>query len=274
MKIGIYKITNIITNAIYIGSSVKIKKRWWRHVNDLKNKKHDNIHLQRSWNKYGEDKFKFEIIKECLVEDLLKIEQNYLDKMNWETSFNIGKKACGGDNLSKNPNRELIIEKIRNALLKRYRNMSKQEKSEKFGKKGKDNSNYGNKWTPDQKKAQSKRAKKYFKENECYRSGKTNIELFGKEKAREISEKISKHASQRTGSKNPFYNKEHSDITKERMRQSKIGKYSGNQNIPFKINGIKYNSLGEASKELNIPTTTIRWRLKSKNNKFNNYKTN
>jgi hypothetical protein len=38
------------------------------------------------------------------------------------------------------------------------------------------------------------------------------------------------------------------------------------------IDNVEYRSAGEASKLLNIPTVTIRWRVISKNKKFDNYK--
>ena len=59
---GIYKINNIITNKIYIGSAVDISNRWAVHKYQLRNKLHASKHLQNSWNLYGEDSFKFEIL--------------------------------------------------------------------------------------------------------------------------------------------------------------------------------------------------------------------
>jgi hypothetical protein len=45
-----------------------------------------------------------------------------------------------------------------------------------------------------------------------------------------------------------------------------------NENFPIIIDNVEYRSAGEASKILNIPMATIRWRVKSKNKKFENYK--
>ena len=61
---GIYEITNLINNKIYIGSSINIKKRWKDHILLLKNQKHINVHLLNAWNKYGEENFSFSIIEE------------------------------------------------------------------------------------------------------------------------------------------------------------------------------------------------------------------
>ena len=61
MGCGIYKITNNINNKFYIGSSKNITKRFKEHKWRLKNNKHPNNKLQNSWNKYGEENFKFEV---------------------------------------------------------------------------------------------------------------------------------------------------------------------------------------------------------------------
>ena len=63
-KFGIYKISNIITNDLYVGSSSRITRRWDRHRSELKRGIHPNKHLLNSWNKYGEENFKFEVIEE------------------------------------------------------------------------------------------------------------------------------------------------------------------------------------------------------------------
>lgn len=121
------------------------------------------------------------------------------------------------------------------------------------------------------KKEQSKKLIDYYKVNEHFFQDKTFEEIYGEEKAEEIKMKISKYAKNRTGEKNSFYGKHHSEETKEILRKKRVGKYHGSQNIPFYIDGIKYNSLGEASKELDIHITTIKHRLKSPNKKFENY---
>jgi len=60
-KSGIYKIINKVNGKYYIGSSNDIKGRWSEHKNDLKANRHDNDYLQKSWNKYGEENFEFEV---------------------------------------------------------------------------------------------------------------------------------------------------------------------------------------------------------------------
>jgi group I intron endonuclease len=265
-------IKNEVNEKFYIGSSKNIDKRFWRHKNDLKTNKHGNIHLQRSYNKYG-DVFSYIILENVEEEKLLDVEQTYLDKYKDDEKFyNIGLVSSGGDNLSNNPNREDIISRIKNTLHKKYVEMSVDERKEIFGKNGEKNPNFGNKWTEEMKEKASKRTKEYFKHNEQPLKNKTLEEFYGVEKAEEIKKKMSEHAKTRTGEKNPFYGKQHTEETKEILRKKCVGKYYGNQNIPFYIDDKKYSSLGEASKDLGIHITTIRHRLKSKNKRFDNYR--
>lgn len=79
---GIYKITNIKNNKVYIGSSKDIYGRWLQHKNDLNQNKHHNRYLQFSWNKYGEENFIFKIIELCNDEDLFVNEQKWYDYYN------------------------------------------------------------------------------------------------------------------------------------------------------------------------------------------------
>lgn len=62
-KSGIYKIINIINNKFYVGSAFNLKKRKFDHFRNLSLNKHVNKHLQRAYNKYGKDHFKFEILE-------------------------------------------------------------------------------------------------------------------------------------------------------------------------------------------------------------------
>jgi len=76
---GIYKIANLITGDFYIGSAVKFKNRFYGHKYCLRNQKHSNKYLQRVWDKYKEENFKFEILATCPKEYLLKLEQWFID---------------------------------------------------------------------------------------------------------------------------------------------------------------------------------------------------
>lgn len=93
MKIvGIYKITNLIDGKVYIGQTVNYNKRKKRHLSSLKNGNHHNKHLQRAFDKHGEDSFKIELIKKCNIEELDKLERYYikeLDACNHDKGYNM-----------------------------------------------------------------------------------------------------------------------------------------------------------------------------------------
>ena len=78
---GIYKIVNCVNGKFYVGSSVNFNNRKRLHLFYLRNGNHQNVHLQRSWNKYGETSFKFEFVVELNdTKKLLLEEQKWLDK--------------------------------------------------------------------------------------------------------------------------------------------------------------------------------------------------
>lgn len=88
MKNVIYKIRNVINDKFYVGSTVDSRKRFWAHRKALRLGNHDCIYLQRAWDKYGEDCFKFEIVEQLSSkEELYPAEQKWLDE-------HFGKEYC------------------------------------------------------------------------------------------------------------------------------------------------------------------------------------
>lgn len=95
---GIYCIESLIDGKKYIGKAVDINRRVKRHIQNLKNNYHYNKHLQRVWNKYGENNLRFYIIEICEIEKLADREIFYIeafDSMN--NGFN---NTYGGDGAS------------------------------------------------------------------------------------------------------------------------------------------------------------------------------
>lgn len=80
--IGIYKITNLLNNKCYIGQSINIEKRWYEHrykafaYNDIS----FNSPLHLSFRKNGLENFSFEVLEECLNEELDIKEKFYIEK--------------------------------------------------------------------------------------------------------------------------------------------------------------------------------------------------
>lgn len=84
--VGIYKITNTANRKFYIGSSIVCNKRQQVHFSRLKHGKHANKHLQAAWNKYGSDKFTFEVIAvlpdDVSVNLIERIEFDFISALN------------------------------------------------------------------------------------------------------------------------------------------------------------------------------------------------
>lgn len=94
-KSGIYKITNKINGKCYIGKSINIFRRW----RDEKNFRGINIYLKASFEKYGIENFTFEILEECIEEELNEKEKYYIslfDSTNKEKGYNMTFGGTGG----------------------------------------------------------------------------------------------------------------------------------------------------------------------------------
>lgn len=88
---GIYMIYNKESEKAYVGHSVNIRCRWSNHRRLLASNKHENIHLQRSYNLYGKGSFIWIVLE--LVEknkDLLKQkEETWLLSIDPEYRYNL-----------------------------------------------------------------------------------------------------------------------------------------------------------------------------------------
>ena len=78
MYCGIYKITNNINNKCYIGQAKDITERWKVHRRPSTWKDNSNKILYKAFKKYGIENFTFEIIKECNVDELDRLEIYYI----------------------------------------------------------------------------------------------------------------------------------------------------------------------------------------------------
>ena len=79
--IGIYKITNTITGDFYIGSSKDVKSRWAVHKCQTTWNKCSNNPMYQDMQKYGVDKFEFEILAEVEPEELKGAEQKFIETL-------------------------------------------------------------------------------------------------------------------------------------------------------------------------------------------------
>lgn len=102
MKNVIYKIRNVVNDKFYVGSTNNTKVRFKNHRRLLRKGKHHCKHLQASWNKYGEDCFKFEVVEVVSDDKSLWNAENA-----WLTQW-VGRSECYNSGRSAEaPNRGL-----------------------------------------------------------------------------------------------------------------------------------------------------------------------
>lgn len=266
MKGYIYKIINKESGKFYVGSTINVEKRKKRHFSDLKNNRHHCISLQRAYNKYGQDAFDFSA-KEVLICDeqqLRILEERYIGYC-WKSGklYNTSKKACGGDLITYHPDNQRIREKQRKNAIDRYAKMSTEERkilSESM--KGDKNPNYGNHWTEEMRKKSSDYFKEYYSKYGSQLKGKTYEEIFGDEKAKELKKQQSERAKKRVGDKNPFFGKQHTKETKEKLSRSRMGKKNLASCKKVLFNNEIYESASECAKKTGMNINTVAYRCR------------
>ena len=258
--IGVYKISNTLSGRYYIGYSTDIDRRFGVHRSKLRKNCHDNIFLQRAYNLDGEDKYKYDIIHICdTAEEAKEIELKYLTDLTIRGKlYNLNYNNSGGDLISHHPEKEKIRNQISSSLLKVMSKLTSNEKKEKFGRSGERNGMYG--------KTHTEEVRFLISE-----ANKGNTYCKGKKASEETRRRISERAKLAVGEKNSFFGKHHTEETIQKIKDKSRGRLPPNI-IKISIDGVVYISMTDASRQLNIPTPTVLWRLKSKNPKFDNYK--
>jgi group I intron endonuclease len=93
---GVYTIVCLVNGKTYVGSSVNVRSRWNAHRRDLRNGQHVNSLLQRSWNRYGEAAFRFNLLRGVPPVYLIQAEQEMIDCLRTADrrfGFNLAPKA-------------------------------------------------------------------------------------------------------------------------------------------------------------------------------------
>lgn len=242
MKV-IYAIINEQTEKFYVGSASNFRVRMLRHLSDLRNNRHCNVYLQRSYNKYGESSFHFEVLEELSEScNLLEKEQYWIGSLS--PQYNIGS-VGGGDNLTNNPNREQIIQKIRSTILSNIGNMTAEERKEKWGKPGDKNPNW--------KGGISKKLCPVCKQKEIAPINKTCLSCRDK-----------------SGENNPFYGKKHSEATKKKLSESAKGRIPANARR-IHAEGNEYPSLAAMARHYGITSGAAHYRVNSPAKQWENF---
>lgn len=226
---GIYQIRNAINNHVYVGQTTKLSKRWVQHYSLLKNNKHKNVHLQRAWNKYGEENFLYEVILYCEPFELTKYEQFFEDFYRSKgISYNIRKCVDSNKGISWREDSKKRLSEFRTGkkqteeTKEKLREISKRENlsSETLRKRseslsGENHPMYG--------KHPSEEAKQKMRENHWDNSGE-NHPFYGKRHTEESKRMMSEHQPRRFGEDNPNYGKSLSEETRKKLSEASKGR--------------------------------------------------
>lgn len=98
---GIYKITNLLNNKIYIGQSKDIYARYNQHHKyEYKNESRADFHLYQAFKKYGLDSFSIEVVELCPLDELNDKEIYWIEYYDsFKQGYNM---TAGGSNFSPN----------------------------------------------------------------------------------------------------------------------------------------------------------------------------
>lgn len=239
--ITIYKILNTITDKFYLGSTKQFEKRITKHKRELKNNVHHCIYLQRSYNKHGVGVFSYSIIETSENIDQFQWEQTFLDELDFSKCYNVSKFAGGGDLISYHPNRNEIIQKISETLKRKY------------------------------KDKEIILPNVFGENNNNWKGGITLQTACVCGNVKKYNSNVCNYCRDRNGINNPFYGKFHTEEVKKKMSNLMKGIYKGSQEKSVIIDNITYKSLSEASRQLSINSSTILFRIRSKNERFSNY---
>ena len=124
MMSGIYLIKNTVNNKIYIGSSINLINRNYKHFWMLRKGIHDNNHLQNSYNKHGESSFIFEVLEHCSSEELILKENYYISKYK-SNIIDFGFNLATVNDFRRNTFNEEVKVKLSKHYLNKNKNFSK-----------------------------------------------------------------------------------------------------------------------------------------------------
>lgn len=277
----IYKTTNLINKKFYVGKDTHNNPNYYGSGKRLK------LAIQ----KYGLENFKKEIIEVCdTLEELNTREKFWIKELNAiNEGYNISLGGDGGDTISNNPRKKEIGKKISES--NKGRSIGKtnsKETREKISKalKGKflgnKNPNYGKNHTDEAKDKIRKKALGRVVSDETRK--KLSIKNKGK-KGFVWTDEMRQKLSESRKNNNPFKGKTHtpevrarlseinkkpkSEEHKRKISETLKGNKPGNMRKVI-VDGNEYESLSYAARQIGIPISTMKNRIKSP--KFDNYR--
>lgn len=95
---GVYMLQCCVTSKVYIGCTRDLSARLYGHVTTLRRGAHDNIKLQSTWNKYGEENFLFRVL--AYTEDIFEVEKKFIARYDaYRNGMNM---TLGGEGVGSN----------------------------------------------------------------------------------------------------------------------------------------------------------------------------
>lgn len=254
------KVTYILTlqsGHFYVGSSCEFQKRLNRHLHELKRGIHHCLPFQQEWDK-NPGLVGICTIPQPTVGEIRQLEQAIIEKFSSTCLLlNVGLGSVGGDNLSRNPRREDIIEKMTASIRQSVSKLSAEEKKARFGLPGELNPMFG--------KTHSDEARQKISLAQMgHHRG------LGRKLSPEHIAKMSDRAKLRTGSKNPFFGKTHSDDTRKKLSESNKGRLPPNTR-KVRIGDQVFESVTAAARSIGAGPALVLYRIKSKNPRFDSY---
>lgn len=128
--IAVYVIQNLLHGSAYVGSSVNLDARIKTHIRDLRRNTHFCDHLQRAWNKYGEEAFAVKLAYEAKNQDDVRaVEQELLDFVFPKGLYNGKSSAIGMPRGNSHPAKRNSWH-MKSVLI----NLSPEERKQRYGK--------------------------------------------------------------------------------------------------------------------------------------------
>ena len=221
---GIYCITNSIDKRLYVGSALKLKKRYNDHKQNLIKGKHQSPHLQNFVKKYGIDKLTFSLLELCSPENLISTEQKWIDIYDLESIlFNSCKIAGNTFGYKHTPE---ALKKMKNKIISDETKL-KQSEWQKGKSKPKE---LKDKWSDGRRKGKPKsdEFKKLMSDKMKGNKNATGV-VFSEDRKKKIGEatskrdkgkKLSEEHKKKISKNSPFKGKPRSEEYKKKMSET------------------------------------------------------
>ena len=276
----IYRTTNLINQKFYVGKDTHNNPNYYGSGKRLK----------LAIKKYGIENFKKEVLEVCDTLELLnEREKFWIKELNAiSEGYNISLGGDGGDTISNNPRRDEISKKISESNKGKFiGKTNSKEIREKISNAlkgrfvGDKNPNYGKNHTDEVKDKIRKKALGRVVSDETRK--KISIKNKGK-KGVEWTDEMRQKLSESRKINNPFKGKTHTPEVIQKIKEAnskpkseehkrKISEtLKGNKPSNMRkviVDGIEYESLSYGARQIGIPISTMKNRLKSP--KFDNY---